>query len=212
MRFPWQCVLAVGALMAGLLLVAACGGGGEEEAAPTATSSPVPSLTARPTATAGTSETATAGTTVTPTSRVGPEREVPPSAVLRAGDVRQTGALGTFTWNGFHSDAFAIVVPTEPIAVASGEPLVLQFAFDPTELRIAAWRADQGEVVWGPSDVAFSWRPARFEESVLEETPPPGRTIELRPDLPPGTYIVNVYARAAAGGDAYYGFHIEIVP
>jgi hypothetical protein len=61
------------------------------------------------------------------------------------------------------------------------------------------------------SDDAFAWVHGPSEEPVLDETPPPARTIELQPDLPPGTYIVGVGA-GAVGGDASYGFHIEVVP
>ena len=95
--------------------------------------------------------------------------------------------------------------------MATGEPLIFELGFDATELHMLVWRSNQGEVVWGPSGGVFSWRPARFEEPVLQETPPSGRTIELRHDLPPGTYIVHFGGRAA-GGSAAYGFHIEIVP
>jgi hypothetical protein len=104
-----------------------------------------------------------------------------------------------------------IVVPTEPLAVATGEPLIFELGFDATELHMLVWRSNQGEVIREPSDDAFAWQHAGSEEPVLEETPPPGRTFELRHDLPPGTYIVQFGGRAA-GGSAAYGFHLEIVP
>ncbi len=183
MRLPWRCVLVV-AVVVGCVLAASCGGGDEEEAA-MPTPSPVPSPTVSLTETAGASETASPGTTVTPAAAESPEREVPPSAVLRAGDARQTRGPGTFCWAGFCTDAFAIVVPREPMAVPTGEPLIFELGFDPTEVHVTVWRSSQGEVVWGPSDSVFSWLPARSEEPVLEETPPLGRTIELQPDCRP---------------------------
>ena len=212
MRFPWRYMLVVGMLMAGCLLLAACGG--EEGEGATPTPSPMPSPTARPTETAAPGETATAAPTVTPTSRAGPEREVPrpPSAVLRAGDALQTGGIGTYYWGNFFADPFGLVVPTEFLPLATGEPLVLELGFDPVEVHVMVWRVDQGEVVVGePLVDAFNWLPARSEEPVLEETPPPAHTIELRPDLPPGTYIVHVFADAAVRYAAY-GFHLEVVP
>jgi hypothetical protein len=139
-------------------------------------------------------------------------REVPPPAVLKAGDARQTGGLGTFCWGGLCVDAFAVVAPSEPLAVAAGEPLILELGFDPTEVYLTVWRPNQGEVVGEPWDHAFTWRGrCPCEEPVLEETPPPTRKIELRLDLPPGTYIVGV-STYAAGGSASYGFHLEVVP
>jgi len=102
-------------------------------------------------------------------------------------------------------------VPTEPLAVATGEPLIFELGFDPTELHMVVWRSNQGEVIREPSDDAFAWQRARSEEPVIEETPSPGRTIELRHDLPPGTYIVH-FGGHAPGGSASYGFHLEIVP
>lgn len=198
----WRWVLVLATLTAGSLPVAACGG--EEEGGPTSALSPTPSP--RPTA------TAIPTPRVTPASRGGPERERPPSAVLRAGDAHHTAGPGSFCWEGFCADLFALVVPTEPMAVARGQPLILELGFDPIRVYIAIWRPDQGAVVGQPSDHAFAWRQrGPPEEPVVQETPPVARKIELRPDLPPGTYVVSVSARAA-GGDASYGFHVEIVP
>jgi hypothetical protein len=122
------------------------------------------------------------------------------------------GALGTFCWTWGCADLFAVAVPTEPVAVRTGEPLVLELSFDPIEVHVAIWRPEQGAVERELSDHAFAWQVHGLsEEPVLEQTPPPGRTIELRPDLPPGTYIVDVFAKPA-GGDAAYGFHVEVVP
>jgi hypothetical protein len=174
----------------------------------------MPSATATPTVTAGAGETATPGTTVTPAAAESPEWEVPlpPSAVLRAGDALQTGGIGTYHWGNFFADPFGLVVPTEPVAVAIGEPLIFELGFDATDVHVTVWRSEQGAVGQELSDEAFVWRPRyQSEEPVLEETPPPAHTIELRPDLPPGTYIVDVFADAEVRYAAY-GFHIEIVP
>lgn len=201
MRFPWRCLLIVGAVVVGCLLVAACGGE-QQEGAATPTPSPMPSGTVRPTATPR----------VTPASGGGLQRERPPSAVLRAGDARQTAALGAFCWEGFCASPFAVIVPAEPLAVATGDPLIFQLGFDPTKVYIAVWRPEQGAVDREPSDDTFAWRvQGPSERPVVEERPPVARTMEVRADLTVGTYIVDLFAKAA-GGSASYGFHLEIVP
>jgi hypothetical protein len=134
----------------------------------------------------------------------------PPLAVLTAGDARQTGGLGSFCWV-FCADAHSLVVPTEPVAVPTGSPLAFELGFDPTEAVVTVWRADGGKVVEEPRDGTALWEGGSQQEAVFAQAPTLGRRLQLRPDLQPGRYMVELSVRAAKGS-ASYGFQLEIVP
>jgi len=147
----------------------------------------------------------------------------PPPAVLAVGDACQTGGIGTNCWEWGCGDVAGIVVPATPISVSEGQPLRIALDFDAFDTHVRIWRAnsdrlregESGDTLVSPADVDQVW----------EGAPPPGRTIELRPDLSPGRYAIEVFAYkvppgglqtpgpfggVGAGGDVSYGFHIVV--
>ena len=135
----------------------------------------------------------------------------PPLAVLTAGDARQTGGLGSFCWVSLCADAPSLVVPTEPVAVPAGSPLVFELGFDPTEAMVTVLRADGGRFTNELRDGTSLWEGGSQQEAVFAQAPTLGRRMQLRPDLQPGLYMVELSVRAAKG-DASYGFQLENVP
>ena len=150
-------------------------------------------------------------------------RGFPPPAVLMAGDVCQTGRIGTNCWEWGCGDVVGILVPATPIRVARGQPLRVMLDFDAFDTHVSIWQANLDRLLEAESDDTLVWRALTDVDQVWEGTPPAGRAIELRPDLPPGRYVIEVftykvppgglqtpgpYGGAAVGGDVSYGFHI----
>ena len=140
-----------------------------------------------------------------------PDPSRPPQMVLRASGGEQRAALGTYCWGGMCVDmASPFYYPACPLPVAAGETLSLDFAaLGPLRrLSYAVWPFAENIQPGPPSWSAKTSASPVHEDVVVRPVSP----IPLPAGLPPGLFVIEVFAQARRGGDTSQGFKLLVQP
>lgn len=133
----------------------------------------------------------------------------PPEMVLRTGGgAEQRGGHGAYCWRGACVDSAGIAYPRPPLTVTPGEPLTLHH--DPLgPLARIGWEVFRYEdrVSPGPAD-GQDWDDVAPVRRDTERRP--SGPLDLSDDLPPGRYVIEVFAELRGGGDSQQGFDIVV--
>ena len=140
---------------------------------------------------------------------------VPPGSTLSYGDVTVEGGLGCYCWamggGGGCADAFAIILGDEALEAPAGATLSFDYkgkALD--SLSVAAYKAGR-EGGGGDLEDDMFLPPSRgggAKDLPVRRSGPRARIVA---DLPPGEYVLDVFARMPRG-DASYGFRLNLEP
>jgi putative hemolysin len=142
----------------------------------------------------------------------------PPPAWLAIAGQEQISGIGTYCWTqapvegetsvGICADMVGIPTSEEPLTASS--PFTATFRLAPEERPdelllevISVTAADELER-WPPGSRGWTFKPGERYSLSLERTP----SIEL--SLEPGLYVLNLFGRWQAWGDASYGFLVEV--
>jgi hypothetical protein len=148
----------------------------------------------------------------TPTTMMFPE---PPGSTLSYGGETVDGGLGSYCWfmggSGGCADAFAVILGEEALEAPAGATLSFAYGGKALDsLSVTAYRADR-EARGGPrEDDTFlpPYRSGGAEHLPVRRSGPRARIVA---DLPPGEYVLDVFARMPQG-DASYGFRLILEP
>lgn len=140
----------------------------------------------------------------------GPANDMkPPPARLTIGDQSQLGGIGSYCWANICADMIGI--PTMPKPMDAESPvtatLILPFEHTPASVHLSVYAAtDDAELDESARDYRW-WRPEQEVQSQQLDA-----TLEqvITLDVNPGLYVVNVFAAIEDGGDASYGFLINV--
>lgn len=148
---------------------------------------------------------------------IGPRRDGwPEPIVLRAGTEEQSGGFGPFCWVQNESDPLGVVVPDQPLRVAAGDTLQLDFGAigTPLGLRVAiydyATALSLGKLAQGALLQPCA-PPGGTEQGCLlrQYQPAPSERVPLTLDLSPGRYVL-VASAGFAKGRTEQGFSIVV--
>ncbi len=139
----------------------------------------------------------------------------PPGSTLSYGGETVEGGLGSYCWtkggSGGCSDAFAIIVVEEALEAPAGATLSFAYkgkALD--SLSVAAYKAGREGGGGGREDDVFL-PPSRGGGAKDLRVRRSGTRARIVADLPPGEYVLDVFARMPQG-DASYGFRLILEP
>jgi hypothetical protein len=151
-------------------------------------------------------------TVMSPTTMMFPE---PPGSTLSYGGETVEGGLGTYCWlmggSGGCSDAFAIILGEEALEAPAGATLSFIYkgkALD--SLSVAAYKAGR-EGGGGSREDDMFLPPSRGGGRKDLPVRRSGSRARIVADLPPGEYVLDVFARMPQG-DASYGFRLILEP
>lgn len=148
-----------------------------------------------------------------PTTMMLPE---PPGTTLSYDGETVEGGLGSFCWNmigggGGCADAFAIILEEEELEAPAGATLSFAYkgkALD--SLSVTAYKAGREGGGGSREDDAFV-PPIRGGGKKDLPVRRSGTRARIVADLPPGEYVLDVFARMPRG-DASYGFRLVLEP
>ena len=145
-----------------------------------------------------------------PTTMMFPE---PPGSTLSYGGETVEGGLGSYCWTwgggGGCADAFAIILGEETLEAPAGATLSFAYGGKALDsLSVTAFRAGREGRGGGREDQFLppSWR--KGEDLRVRRS---GTRARIVADLPPGEYVLDVFARMPEG-DASYGFRLILKP
>ncbi|MFN8590118.1 MAG: hypothetical protein U0031_01570 [Thermomicrobiales bacterium] len=134
----------------------------------------------------------------------------PPRMVLRTASGKfQRASLGTYCWDSGCADYCAELHPRRPLVIASGESLHIGFGRlgAMTEFSYGIWQVHAVDLNIG------CWSDYYENEPVAAETvPSPTSPISLPNSIPPGLYVIDVFAYRDEGGDTSQGFTLRVLP
>ena len=134
----------------------------------------------------------------------------PPRMELRAhGGGAQRATLSTYCWGSRCVDMGGFHYPERPLVVEEHEALLLDFAELGALRRLAytAWPYEDNIQPGPPNWSAKTGPPVVDDVLVFPVSPAP-----MPGSLPPGLYVIDVFAKARRGGDTYQGFKILVEP
>lgn len=149
---------------------------------------------------------------VPPTTMMFPE---PPGSTLSYRGETVEGGLGTYCWlmggSGGCADAFAVILGEETLDAPAGATLSFVYrgkALD--SLSVAAYRAGREDAGGGREDGEFlpPYKGGGVKDLRVRRS---GTRARIVADLPPGEYVLDVFARMPQG-DASYGFRLILEP
>ena len=151
-------------------------------------------------------------TMMSPTTMMFPE---PPGSTLSYGGETVGGGLGSYCWfmggSGGCADAFAVILGEEALEAPAGATLSFAYGGKALDsLSVTAYRADR-EARGGPrEDDMFlpQYRGGGAKQLPVRRS---GTRARIVADLPPGEYVLDVFARMPQG-DASYGFRLVLEP
>src|SRR5918997_241765 len=145
-----------------------------------------------------------------PTTMMFPE---PPGSTLSYGGETVEGGLGSYCWTwgggGGCADAFAIILGDDTLEAPAGATLSFDYrgkALD--SLSVTAFRAGR-EGRGGGREVEILPPSSRKGDDLRVRRS--GTRARIVADLPPGEYVLDVFARMPEG-DASYGFRLILEP
>lgn len=137
----------------------------------------------------------------------------PPGSTLSYGGETVEGGLGSYCWlmggSGGCADAFATILGEETLEAPAGATLSFAYrgkALD--SLSVAAYRAGREGGGGDPEDNQFL-PPSRGGKAKDLPVRRSGTRARIVADLPPGEYVLDVFARMPEG-DASYGFRLNL--
>jgi hypothetical protein len=156
------------------------------------------------------------GVKATPISS-GPPAVEPPPAVLEAAGAEQVSGIGSYCWSEPTGDASAvsicadmigIITPEEPLAVPPAFQAQFRLAPEevPVELVLRVLPVSPEEELGAVQEGWRAWPVDSGETYRLALEREPAVTLSLEP----GLYVLDLFARWDAWGDASYGFLLEV--
>ena len=140
----------------------------------------------------------------------------PPPAILEIGGNEQTSGIGDNCWkeenqtSGLCADYKGKITPTEPLLTRSPFTALLRLPLQepPEELELRTFRVTDDEELRGFTDGVLVWS---IKGNALNSYK---RSLESEPEfnlsLPPGLYVLNVFAKWEGKGDVSYGFLVQV--
>ena len=142
----------------------------------------------------------------------------PPPAVLELSGQEQVSGIGTYCWTqataegetgvGVCADMAGIPTAEEPLDTGSPFTAIFRLAPEqpPDELLLEVIPVTAGDELerWPPGSRGWAFKPGQRHNLALDRAP----SIVL--SLEPGLYVLNLFGRWQAWGDASYGFLVEV--
>ena len=139
-----------------------------------------------------------------------PKTDAPARMTLRTGSGdAQRARLGTYCWHTRCVDYLGMPHPAAALLAGAGAALTLQFKRlgKPGGLTYEIWQFDDSEPGGTGRQGYIGDEPIASDSFRSPQSP-----LALPDDLPPGLYVVDVYASMRWGGDTAQGFKVRIQP
>lgn len=140
----------------------------------------------------------------------------PPPALLEIDGKEQSAGIGSSCWkveNETYSlcvDIIGVITPVEPLLTRSPFTAHLRLTLQepPEELEFSTFQVTDDDELKEAANGVRAWR---FKGNVLNIYKRPlEREPEFYLSLPPGLYVLNVFAKWEGKGDVFYGFLVQV--